>query len=517
MSQVSDSVKSSCPHCSARIRLPEDAAGKRVRCPKCKEPFRVPATKPAASPAPKPAADALSSLSDNILRFPCDDCGAKLKAKAESVGKRVKCRKCGSIMRVPDPNPPKQEPAEESDNLDLLGLGEESSMLDALESSETGGDVVGVGRVCPSCATQLPSDAKLCTMCGYNFSTGGHAKMASVAAETASGGGSKLKLKVSMPPFLLGCLLSMGGALIGGAIWFTVAYITHFEIGFIAWAVGALAGGGMAYGYRDANGGAGAAAAVIAVAGIVLAKFVLFTVIFWPLVPLMSLDGDDMAVTSRDRLANQIADDYMEHEFSELDPNLFDERYEQEFDTALEDAKRDISELSDDEVNRDLLVHILLDERMDSYEIYEELDDLDLDENEYHDAYNSKLEEIRITTEAEVAALEQVEVNNQINDSKREDLIEILTDIEAIELEIEEGTPEYNRIRRDKSAEVDQVLDDELDDALVTASHEYANALSKVMQQGMSVLFFATMFKFRNILWFALAVATAYGIGSSGM
>lgn len=35
-----------CPHCDNRVRLPDTAAGKRVRCPRCQEPFRVPADDP---------------------------------------------------------------------------------------------------------------------------------------------------------------------------------------------------------------------------------------------------------------------------------------------------------------------------------------------------------------------------------------------------------------------------------------------------------------------------------------
>jgi predicted Zn finger-like uncharacterized protein len=32
-----------CPHCEAKLKVPETAAGKKIRCPKCNESFKVPA------------------------------------------------------------------------------------------------------------------------------------------------------------------------------------------------------------------------------------------------------------------------------------------------------------------------------------------------------------------------------------------------------------------------------------------------------------------------------------------
>jgi hypothetical protein len=31
-----------CPHCSAKIKVPDAAAGKMAACPKCKQPFAAP-------------------------------------------------------------------------------------------------------------------------------------------------------------------------------------------------------------------------------------------------------------------------------------------------------------------------------------------------------------------------------------------------------------------------------------------------------------------------------------------
>lgn len=53
-----------CPHCGLKLGLPEDFAGKLVRCTKCKETFTAPASEPVA-----PATDA-NRVSEAIPRPP---------------------------------------------------------------------------------------------------------------------------------------------------------------------------------------------------------------------------------------------------------------------------------------------------------------------------------------------------------------------------------------------------------------------------------------------------------------
>jgi hypothetical protein len=74
---------------------------------------------------------------------------------------------------------------------------------------------------------------------------------------------------------LLGAILGGAiGAIVGGVVWALVAYATHYEIGWIAWGVGLAAGTGAAMGSRGEGGAhAGAIAAVLAVAAILLAKY----------------------------------------------------------------------------------------------------------------------------------------------------------------------------------------------------------------------------------------------------
>lgn len=61
---------------------------------------------PARKSAPKPVAKskpAASSAADEMIVVNCEECSATLKAKPSFAGKRVKCPKCGSPIKVPDP------------------------------------------------------------------------------------------------------------------------------------------------------------------------------------------------------------------------------------------------------------------------------------------------------------------------------------------------------------------------------------------------------------------------------
>src|SRR5205814_6598812 len=71
-------------------------------------------------------------------------------------------------------------------------------------------------------------------------------------------------------------------ALGGVVLWLAVAWATGREFGFLAWAVGALAGLGMMRESDDHTPRAGVRAAALAAAAIVLARLVLFPLVVVP-------------------------------------------------------------------------------------------------------------------------------------------------------------------------------------------------------------------------------------------
>ena len=72
--------------------------------------------------------------------------------------------------------------------------------------------------------------------------------------------------------FVLGILGSVAGALLGAIAWCVIAVATDYELGIIAWALGGLAGFGMALGCRRRHVAAGVTAATVAVLGILSAR-----------------------------------------------------------------------------------------------------------------------------------------------------------------------------------------------------------------------------------------------------
>jgi len=89
------SIPFECPNCQRALRLPDDAAGKRIRCPKCQEISRVPDEAVEAEPVAIPGIleeeqEVVAERDDD--RRPCPACGEMIIADA------AKCRFCGEIF-----------------------------------------------------------------------------------------------------------------------------------------------------------------------------------------------------------------------------------------------------------------------------------------------------------------------------------------------------------------------------------------------------------------------------------
>ena len=224
-------------------------------------------------------------------------CGAKLKAPASAAGRKARCPKCGATLTVEAP-----PPARADDDLDdLYGLANDAER--AAKSAPA--DAVAV--LCPSCHTRMQPGAVLCTACGYDTRTGKSLSTSTAVASAqpalvrpaAVGTAFPPPLRTSVPVeqasavtgpgeggnLLKGAAFSAVFALVGAFIWYLIAKGTEREIGWIAWGVGLAAGFGMMIGYNGTSVKSGAVAAAMAVGGILLGKFMVFT---WVVVPLIA-------------------------------------------------------------------------------------------------------------------------------------------------------------------------------------------------------------------------------------
>ena len=334
-----------CAHCDVKIRVPASAAGKKAKCPKCAQPFRIPAGAGAAgaSRSRRAGGDA-AQRADGRIRFFCEQCNSKVKAPAGAAGRRVKCPSCAAVLTVPG-----GVTTQVDDEPLGSDVGEEGLFDDLLAAEQTAQPAapaqVVPTRTCPSCGVAMPVSATVCVSCGYNTATGRMAQRGGMGATMGGllSGASGLfgGLARRGGPFAMGCALSFVGAMIGAVIWYMVAIQTGYEIGWIAWGLGLLAGLGMAIGNRGGSALAGVVAAGIAVVGIVAAKaFIIFALAY-------AFDTGDTSSTPVQRigLAGFLAEQALDER------GVFDEEErDAQMDEAYDQAEKRVEALSDDEV-----------------------------------------------------------------------------------------------------------------------------------------------------------------------
>lgn len=274
----------------------------------------------------------MSDVADKIV-VQCR-CGATLRVKSETVGRKVRCPKCQGAFRVEDPATAESGGADDG----TFGLMEELA-----DQSEAAPPVTRStpGIACPNCATKLPAESRLCVSCGYDLVTGKVRKAAS--ARSADRAAKAKKLVGGVSRLALGSLFSGIGALIGAGVWIVVAMLANMEIGYIAWGLGLLAGFGMRLGRGEASTRGGIIAAVISLGGICIAKLVIFIVIIYGVAT-----GDTSNVDiQRGFVAMRMAEEAIEdREFDS--PAAYEAALEAEF----EKSGRAMQELSDDTVRK---------------------------------------------------------------------------------------------------------------------------------------------------------------------
>lgn len=207
------------------------------------------------------------------IDFACPKCKKKYSVKDELAGKAAKCAKCQQRIKIPVPVAVSALDAE-PDLSDLFD--EEFSALatsgEVVDSPKTNPQRSSASKRCPSCAKPLGANAVLCVGCGFDTRSGSHHKTKQVKPKARKSRAAK-----QTATLMQGIVFSVIGAAVGAAIWVGIAIVTDYEIGWIAWGLGAAAGAGMALGKGDdVSEFSGLIAAGISLLGIVGAKFGLY-------------------------------------------------------------------------------------------------------------------------------------------------------------------------------------------------------------------------------------------------
>ncbi|MBN2561385.1 MAG: hypothetical protein JXQ75_10695 [Phycisphaerae bacterium] len=270
-------------------------------------------------------------------------CGAKLRVRAAAIGKKTRCPKCDGIVAITAPAPGPATPAPASPLDHGHGLLDESPQHEQT-TKDAPSRRMSAAKACPNCGVPTAADARLCIACGYDIEKECQRE---VVVTPASGGAGALATQMakSAGTFVVGSVLSLVGALIGGAVWFAVVWYLNAEVGYIAWGVGVLAGAGMLVGSRSPSAKAGVVAAGMSAVGIVAAKAAIF---FLVIVVVLSGDTDDIDL-QRQFVASRMSDEILTERG--IDPeSLNDEEWGTAADSAWDEAERRVTRMSDQEV-----------------------------------------------------------------------------------------------------------------------------------------------------------------------
>jgi hypothetical protein len=236
-------------------------------------------------------------------------CGKKLKAPAESAGKKARCPACGAVLRlipmeaVParatesavtasatrsaavDP-PPLSKPRTRTKSNEAPAHDDGLGALYELSEQAENATMKPEGPVCPSCQSSMNESAVLCTSCGYDTRTG---KSLTVTKEapvlnyaSPKGKGKSKGLVDRMAPqgsFVVGLILAGVFGVVCSVLWIVVMFVTGYEIGILATVVGWTVGLGMQIGQKGYSRRGGMTAATIAVLAIAGPKLILMALL----------------------------------------------------------------------------------------------------------------------------------------------------------------------------------------------------------------------------------------------
>ena len=219
------------------------------------------------------------------IAFDCEQCGKHYEVNEGLAARRARCSGCQTVFRVPALTAILATSGDDGYRLATLFDEEFGPAIDS-ELEET--------KPCPSCAAPLLTEAVLCIQCGYHLKNGkqiafdqedGAAEDATSAENSVRSASAsrafprKQKRQRGFTPvsYVRGTLLSLVFALIGGGLWAFASLATDYSLGFLAWAVGGLAGLGMALVHQDEDGTlAGITSALMALVGCIFSKVLYF-------------------------------------------------------------------------------------------------------------------------------------------------------------------------------------------------------------------------------------------------
>ncbi|MEM6504075.1 MAG: hypothetical protein AAF711_01265 [Planctomycetota bacterium] len=125
-----------------------------------------------------------------VIKFRCKACDKKITVRAEYAGKKAKCPSCKQPLRVPSPRPKRSatgvpvasgaasSPGQSAAGISLAELAamEANAPAELAELSSKAASRPNIriegGKDCPECGASCKPDAVICVHCGHNFESG---------------------------------------------------------------------------------------------------------------------------------------------------------------------------------------------------------------------------------------------------------------------------------------------------------------------------------------------------------
>lgn len=135
-------IRFSCSRCGQGFTVPEEHAGKKATCPKCKNPVVVPS-----------ASQTEKVKQTQLIKFHCPNCNQKIGLALKYSGMTVRCAKCKNPIKVPSlPKPDTAQP-KRKDHTEILKAGQEHTAakdlwgdMESLKLAEESADAVDMPR-----------------------------------------------------------------------------------------------------------------------------------------------------------------------------------------------------------------------------------------------------------------------------------------------------------------------------------------------------------------------------------
>lgn len=280
-------IKFQCASCGKKLGVPDDYAGKKVRCNACKAPVEVPGVAVAAAPVKAAAPAKTKAEPSDEYELSLDD-----------------------LMPSQPVAPPAVAAAPSSRPAQGGGAGRNAAQAVA-EARGT--------KPCPKCGAAMKDSAVICIQCGHNVKVGMNAKTVAGAKKAAGLAGRTTAALIG------------GGvaAIAGGVIWAFVARATGLEIAYVAIGIGALVGLVVAIASQAQNTMLGAYAAAMTVVALLIGKVM---IVQWALPAIAAGELLEMPGAVEAVVADQMLSRH------EIDPGLEQRLQDETLDEAASEA-----------------------------------------------------------------------------------------------------------------------------------------------------------------------------------